>query len=397
MAAVITAVFVHGTGVREQAYRPLLARVTKSLSALGAVTTEACYWGHLGSDLHHRGASIPSYNSTRSIGRPVAVDDDEYLVALWGLLYDDPLSELRALALRRGPVGERPMGQAAPGAALAMQARTFQVSPELRDLLQQGGIDTVFQDARLAVTGSSAFRGALDAASASLAEERGAIARALIAASLALAAQEGIFAPARVDAKLRLQIESALIDALGGRERSIAGWVKGQFGDLVSRLGSRYVAQRRGAITDAAYPAAGDILLYQARGQSIADFIRQRIQEASRPRIVVAHSLGGIACVDLLCEKPIEIDLLVTVGSQAPFLYEIGALHSLGHADPLPQHFPRWLNIYDLRDFLSYIGADVFGGRVTDVKVDNGQPFPEAHSAYWYNDAVWEAIKGALP
>jgi len=394
---VITAVFVHGTGVREQAYRPLLSRVTKSLSKLGAVTTEACYWGHLGSDLHHRGASIPSYNSTRSIARSIDVNDDEYLVALWGLLYDDPLSELRALALRRGSAGERPMGQAAPGAPLATQARTFPISPELHELLQQGGIDDVFQGARQAVTGSPAFRGALDAASASLAEERAAIARALIAASLAEASQAGVFAPARLDPQLRREIESAVVDALGGRERSIGGWVKGQFGDLVCRLGSRYMAQRRGAITDAAYPAAGDILLYQARGQAIVDFIRLRIQEASRPRIVIAHSLGGIACVDLLCEKPIEIDLLVTVGSQAPFLYEIGALHSLGHADALPQHFPRWLNIYDLRDFLSYIGADVFGGRVTDVKVDNGQPFPEAHSAYWYNDAVWEAIRGALP
>ena len=394
-----TAVFVHGTGVREAGYRPLLSRVTKCLKQLGSVTTEACYWGHLGSALHRKGASIPSYNSTRSLAPvgAVNVNDDDYIVALWGLLYDDPLSELRALALRQGPAGERAIGQAAPGAALAKETKVFPVSAALRDLLEEGGIAEAFESAREAVTGSPAFAGALETASGALSEERSAIARALIAASLAEVYEGDGFAAARVDPELRRKIEDALVETLGGRERALGGWVKDQFSGLVCRIGSRYISQRRGAISDAAYPAAGDILLYQARGQAIADFIRQRIEAAPRPRIVIAHSLGGIACVDLLCEKPIEIDLLVTVGSQAPFLYEIGALHSLGHADPLPQHFPRWLNIYDLRDFLSYIGADVFDGRVTDVKVDNDLPFPEAHSAYWYNDAVWEAIKGVLP
>jgi hypothetical protein len=88
----------------------------------------------------------------------------------------------------------------------------------------------------------------------------------------------------------------------------------------------------------------------------------------------------------------------VTVGSQAPFLYEIGALPSLEPADPLPDHFPQWLNIYDRRDILSYVGAGVLGAdKVTDVQVDNNQPFPQSHSAYWSNDDVWNAIAQVLP
>lgn len=83
---------------------------------------------------------------------------------------------------------------------------------------------------------------------------------------------------------------------------------------------------------------------------------------------------------------------MVTVGSQAPFFYEIDALASLSYGEPLPSYFPAWLNIYDGRDFLSYIGAGVFPGRVTDQRVDNGQPFPQAHSAYWRNDAVWQHV-----
>lgn len=89
--------------------------------------------------------------------------------------------------------------------------------------------------------------------------------------------------------------------------------------------------------------------------------------------------------------------LLVTFGSQAPFLYEINALHSLQYGEPLPAHFPDWLNIYDLRDFLSYVGAGVFPKKVQDVLVDNKQPFPRSHSSYWTNPATWRAVVPRLP
>ncbi|MEA5464607.1 hypothetical protein VB741_12800, partial [Leptothoe sp. PORK10 BA2] len=61
--------------------------------------------------------------------------------------------------------------------------------------------------------------------------------------------------------------------------------------------------------------------------------------------------------------------------------------------------YKNWLNIYDLRDFLSYVGNQdgLFAGKMTDVLVDNRQPFPEAHGAYWANDATWDAITDFLP
>src|SRR5262245_6349255 len=97
----ISAVFVHGTGVRQEAYDSSFSRVAEALGDLGVIA-ERCYWGHLGSDLHAKGASIPGYDSTRAIAAVAAdaLTDAEYAVALWGLLYDDPLSELRVLALR---------------------------------------------------------------------------------------------------------------------------------------------------------------------------------------------------------------------------------------------------------------------------------------------------------
>lgn len=108
--------------------------------------------------------------------------------------------------------------------------------------------------------------------------------------------------------------------------------------------------------------------------------------------------MGGIACVDLLVQQQLsQVELLVTVGSQAPFLYEINALYSLEYGQLLPEHFPEWLNIYDLRDFLSYVGKKVFPDRVQDVRVDSKQPFPRSHGAYWTNAKTWEAIISRLP
>jgi hypothetical protein len=54
-------------------------------------------------------------------------------------------------------------------------------------------------------------------------------------------------------------------------------------------------------------------------------------------------------------------------------------------------------SLYDLRDFLSYIGANVFLNKVQDVLVDNKQPFPRAHCAYWTNPSTWKAIIPRLP
>jgi hypothetical protein len=406
-----TIIFVHGTGVREDAYKASFEVVERNCKG---VSVSNCYWGHLGSRLNKNGASIPDYDTARAVsgeGMDPAATDEDYGIALWGLLYDDPLYELRVLALRQKMTGELAPGQTPPGAELREYVKRFQIAPELQTLLEKGGIDKEFEAARATITGSELYRAALTGAPAGLADYRAAIARALIAEAAALtsrAAQETmdlagasdieVAEPAVFsDAALRDKIEQLLIQELGGGEYGIGGWLKQQLGGFVLTLGSRYVRRRRGAITDATYPGTGDILLYQARGCEIREFIQQRIAAAPRPRVVLAHSLGGIACVDLLVSKDCELDLLVTVGSQAPFLYEINALQSLPFGNSLPEHFPRWVNLYDLRDFLSYLGEPVFPGRVTDVKVDNRQRFPEAHSAYWSNPVVWEVLAKELP
>jgi hypothetical protein len=192
---------------------------------------------------------------------------------------------------------------------------------------------------------------------------------------------------------------------------SSRGFIKDQIGKpllgLAVRAGanvaSTWARRRRGAISESASATAGDILLYQVRGNGIREFIRERIAVCDTPVVLLAHSLGGIACVDLLISERLpQIELLVTVGSQAPFFYEIGALHSLQYQNiapenRLPVHFPPWLNFYDLRDFLSYVGQPVFGrNRVVDVQVDNKLPFPDSHGGYFTNAQVWARIVSEL-
>jgi hypothetical protein len=161
----------------------------------------------------------------------------------------------------------------------------------------------------------------------------------------------------------------------------------------------------RGKLTDAAVPGAGDILLYQAKGQPIRDFIRRRVECVKPPVVLLAHSLGGIACVDLLVREELpSVATLVTVGSQASFLYELNALESLAFGEPLPSTFVRrWVNIYDARDFLSFRAAKVFpvsgegGPEVVDYWVDNKLPFPNAHSGYWDNANTWDIVARETP
>lgn len=152
----------------------------------------------------------------------------------------------------------------------------------------------------------------------------------------------------------------------------------------------------RGFATEKVYPFPGDLLRYQRDGAPIRSYILQQIYKTGA-KVILAHSLGGIACVDLLASQPVsEVELLVTVGSQAPFLYELDALWSLRSGQALPAHFPRWINLYDRNDMLSYTASGVFGARVQDLEVRSGQAFPIAHGASWLNHDTWAHIAAAL-
>ncbi len=392
-----TVLFVHGTGVRNPVYEETFKLIEKTLHLdRPDLKVERCLWGdELGTKLNAQGASIPLYDAT------LALDDEEeedYSIVLWEQLYSNPLYELQVLSLKPGnESGGNPFGEQ-PGDELHSRVESFNPSPELQAKLDAAGILEVFESARDTVIQSDAYNEALQNASEELGEYRDAIARAIVAQAMFDCEQQDKYPPLLTDAQLRDEVVKLLSLALGEAELGIGDWVVKPLSQLAQPIGTFYVKRRRGIITRSVSPTPCDILLYQGRGDRIRDFIRAKIEQAEPPVVLLAHSLGGIACVDLLVQHPLpQVKLLITAGSQAPFLYEINALYSLEYGEPLPDYFPSWVNIYDLRDFLSYIGSNVFPNKVQDVLVDSKQPFPRSHGAYWTNQAMWKAIIPRLP
>ncbi len=390
-----TVIFVHGTGIREREYNQTFEIIEQKIHAQRPdIKVAPCLWGELGAKFNAHGASIPLEDATLALSQK----EEDADIILWRQLYSDPLYELRLLSLKPIESGN-PFGEE-PGDILQSRVASFTPVSQLQAKLQEAGITEVFEQAREIVIRSEPYERALLTVSESdLSEYYGAIARAIVAQAMFLSEQQEIFPPILTDAQLRDKVVELLTLALTEAELGLGRWLLKPLVELALPMGTNYIKGNRFELTDKISPMPGDILLYQARGEKIRAFIQQQIEQAEPPVVLIAHSLGGIACVDLLVQQQLsQVELLVTVGSQAPFLYEINALYSLEYGQLLPEHFPQqWLNIYDLRDFLSYVGKKIFPDRVQDVVVDSRQPFPRSHGAYWTNTKTWEAIIPRLP
>ncbi|MFH9613135.1 alpha/beta fold hydrolase [Streptomyces pratensis] len=386
-----TVVFTHGTGVREPHLTALLTRVASGLAAADPRVRLTAYdWGgpH-GARLAADGASIPAAPGTGT-GRGTGDPDDGDGTEEWARLYEDPTAELVTVPGGAGP-RVTPPGAAFPDERPRSLLREIAARGEPRaDALGPGLPEAAAELARSALLGPAAE--ALDQETLALV-----LARALTAT--VIAARLAADSPVQSGGDARDTAVAALAERLGAAP---AGTGRGPLlrtaGRPLVRLGSRYAVRRRRALTDAAHPAAGDILKYLARGEAMRQGLRDLVAALEPPVVLVGHSLGGIISLDTLISGPLPgVELLVTVGSQGPFLYETGALPSLAHPDPLPAHVPPWLNLYDRRDLLGYAAEPLFPGRADDIATDSRQPFPVAHSAYWTDPAVYRAIGERLP
>jgi hypothetical protein len=389
-----TVIFVHGTGIREREYNETFEIIEQNIHAQRPdIKVAPCLWGELGAKFNDNCASVPLENATLALSE----GEEDADIVLWGQLYRDPLYELRLLSLKPIESGN-PFGEQ-PGDVLQSRVASLTPAFQLEAKLQEAGIAEVFEPAREAVIHSEPYHQALlTVCESDLNEYYAPIARAVVAQAMFLSEQQEKFPPILTDAQLRDKVVELLTLALTEAELGLGGWLLKPLVELAQHGGTNYVRGNRLELTDKISPMPGDILLYQTRGEKIRAFIQEQIAQAEPPVVLIAHSLGGIACVDLLVQQQLsQVELLVTVGSQAPFLYEINALYSLEYGQLLPEHFPQWLNIYDLRDFLSYVGNRIFPDRVQDVRVDSRQPFPRSHGAYWTNAKTWEAIISRLP
>lgn len=175
------------------------------------------------------------------------------------------------------------------------------------------------------------------------------------------------------------------------------------------RLVTNYFEGRRDVLLDVlGAQLLADTMGYHEHRASIQAVLRDELAAAARADpdrtvLPVGLSLGGIALVDLIGSWPdAPIEACVTVGSQAPLLYTFDAIPSLPYDEADPPHLPvPWLNVYDTRDFLSFVAEPLFRrtdglASVVDLRVQSGRDFPRSHSAYWELGPVWDAIATAF-
>ena len=402
--------FVHGTGVRQTGYDETfktLADWLEKKTELKSCTLRRCLWGEVyGSRLLGGGGSIPGY-----AGRSSAAPEPE--VVKWWLLYQNPCFELESLREQ----GDRELP---PRARAEWKAKTDQIaggvlSREFKLRLESHRLGELWPAALNRVTGSAVWRETLPPRDASADRFFPDFCRCTAEAVMAETALEALSAGIPVptaesrnlivdhflqDLKAKVRGLRDWYDALAARVKQISLTMYAAGDYAMSKVVTAPIA--RNFVTDLSLPAIGDILFYQARGERIRDFIEAEIGKLEPPVFLLAHSLGGIACVDLLVLKKAlrsRVAGLITAGSQSPLFYEMDCLISLPRtaeqpAPPLPAHFPPWLNFHDPNDYLGYAARQVFHDdpRIEDVEVLSRQPRLMAHSAYWSEPALWDRV-----
>jgi hypothetical protein len=136
--------------------------------------------------------------------------------------------------------------------------------------------------------------------------------------------------------------------------------------------------------------------------QDFAQHVRDELSVAmeTKPRVLVAHSLGSVIAYDWLRRQPAtSLTSLVTIGSPLGFRGIRRALHpDLNKSLPPAPGVPTWVNIAAAHDAVATVKEldGLFDGRVTDHLARN--PRRTAHSAavYLQNVHTSTALMAAL-
>ncbi|MCA1386038.1 MULTISPECIES: hypothetical protein [unclassified Bradyrhizobium] len=144
----------------------------------------------------------------------------------------------------------------------------------------------------------------------------------------------------------------------------------------------------------------GDVFTYMDNRQPIVERVIAAIKEANAARrpgdeelYLVGHSFGGIILYDILTHfaKDLRCDLFVTVGSQVALFAEMGRLAAASElAEPfakgepadLPAAVSRWINVYDLTDYVGFATKGVFKD-VLDFEFETDALPIISHAAYF--------------
>jgi len=391
-----TLLFVHGTGTREAGYNMTLGRIQEGAATyLPEVPVVGVPWYTLRTDYPDLVEKTLPVSGSRS-----AVDEDaDPTITAWQLLVEDPRFELKVMA----------QGVRAPAAAVTIG--NLSASQQLVEALGRlsaegkplGGFGP--DEFRAATQGIGSAPELREAASRvpddevpTLAE---AASRAVVGELFAAHRQDppGTQPRAMLIAAERDALVEAIYQDLAGSSRGLRSWLL----ERLARLGTGVGRIARGGLTDLSVGFFSDVFFYERRGERIRSMIGEALTDPKPepPLVLIGHSLGGIASVDLLSSaSPPNVDMLVTVGSQAPLLFAMNALGTLEPPNRNQVAVERWLNVFDRNDLISFRASEIFTdteGKVADHEVSSGQPFPMSHGAYFVNPALWQLVAAHWP
>lgn len=199
-------------------------------------------------------------------------------------------------------------------------------------------------------------------------------------------------------------------NALRKGAQQIASTVVNRSGNYLSR---RVLGSRRASLNALLGRFFGDVFYYfDGRGKEKAGAIPRCIGDAlaaarrhEGPLVVIAHSLGGVITFDVLghFRTDIQVDVLVTVGSQVSHFEELKLFHASDKSVPdtsrphagRPVNIRTWFNVYDPVDVFAYACEPVFDA-VEDLPYDTGTHTIHAHNAYFEQDAFYDLLRGKL-
>ncbi|MFF3412922.1 hypothetical protein ACFYW8_43745 [Streptomyces sp. NPDC002742] len=141
--------------------------------------------------------------------------------------------------------------------------------------------------------------------------------------------------------------DEVLMGRAGLPVRQIAEWIARRHGDLARRA---VVLFCREADTYLADPAS-------QRRTEVRDELH-RVMERRRPRVLIAHSLGSVIAYEALWHRPVELDVLITLGSPLGLPGAIRDRLCLGPGNEertgqRPPGVRRWVNIADIGDVVA--------------------------------------------
>jgi hypothetical protein len=384
-----TLLFVHGTGVRSEGYSQTLKQVeSKVIEFHLPFKVDWCQWGDV-CGIDFDGLSLPD---------PPARNQEEAAQAFrWEYLQVDPLFDLRLWCTPAAEPPRKVLGAKNPATivwenTVSKYSLEYEKKVALIELLQRNQLEEFFLPAWKTVVGTGLPKTAFAAAGDDGPAVSRVFAEAVVAQMMhnAAAAQP----PVPISPRTGGKIVTVLLFDWNQSAKGLKDIFLKFFGSATKTI----LRPLRAGASRVVAPAIGDILHYQAVGKDIRELICKKIESISGDVVVLAHSLGGVACFELMVEARRDgasglssVQGLITAGSQAPLLYEFDALQALKKGKPLPAGFPKWLNLYDENDLLSYRANRLFDVK-PDKQVDSMLPPIEAHSAYWKLDETWNAI-----